>query len=203
MASQRHRLLQAIAECAGTKGIVELTIADVCTAAGVGRPAFYELFKDKSDCYLTAYRFNAAFLMAGCREAMLAAGDPLERLFDAFRAYLATLGANVTYARAFLIEPLRAGPEVLDERDRIHAELTEIVRDAYERARTEHHELAEQPGYVFVGLVGAINELIYGELRRGEDADIESLAPAILRLVASILETPRNAHAPMLIADRA
>src|SRR5436190_2182446 len=53
--SQRARLLRAMAEVAAEKGYANTVVADVIARAGVSRRTFYELFRDKQDCFLAAY----------------------------------------------------------------------------------------------------------------------------------------------------
>src|SRR3977135_2675206 len=81
--SQRARLLQAATEAVAELGYVKTTVADVLARAGVSRATFYQLFRDKEDCFLAAYQLNADFVaavMAAELERVRASGDlnPLE-----------------------------------------------------------------------------------------------------------------------------
>lgn len=189
-ATQRRRLLRAVAEVAGTKGISDLTVADITAHAGVGRRSFYELFKDKHDCYLAAYRVNAETLVDAAASEWDAPGEPLDRLMDGFRAYLRVLDEQPVYARAFLLEALRAGPEALDYREQVHQQFIDVVAETYRRAREAHPVLGDVDEHAVIALIGGINELIYRELRRGDDADIAGLEPVVLSLVRGVLGLP-------------
>ena len=64
-ASQRARMLDAMAQAVATKGYAETTVADVVRVAGVSRKTFYQQFSNKQDCYRAAFdraagRVNAA-----------------------------------------------------------------------------------------------------------------------------------------------
>lgn len=189
-ATQRRRLIAAVAKVAGTKGISDLTVADLTAQAGVSRRSFYELFNDKHDCYLAAYEANAEILVETARAEWEAPGEPLDRLMDGFRAYLGVLGEHPLNARAFLVESLRAGPEALDHREEVHEQFVEIVARTYGRARAAHPVLGEVDEHAVIALIGGINELIYRELRRGPDADIAGLEPVVLSLVRAVLGLP-------------
>ena len=189
-ATQRRRLLRGVAEVAGTKGIADMTVADITAAAGVGRRSFYELFKDKHDCYLAAYRINAQTLVEAARAEWEAPGEPLDRIAGGFRAYLGVLDAQQVFARAFLVESLRAGAEALEYREEVHQQFVELVADVYARAREAHPVLADVDGHAVIALIGGINELIYRELRRGDEADIAGLQPVVLSLVRGVLGLP-------------
>src|SRR5437763_7537253 len=52
--SQRARLVAAMLECVAASGYADTTIANVVAKARVSRRAFYELFKDKEDCFRAA-----------------------------------------------------------------------------------------------------------------------------------------------------
>ena len=54
-ASQRRRMLEAMANATAEKGYVHTTVADVIKRAGVSRETFYEHFSDKEDCFIAAY----------------------------------------------------------------------------------------------------------------------------------------------------
>src|ERR1700721_2340996 len=51
LASQRGRMLQAIAEAVADKGYARVTVADVISRAGVSRETFYEQFEDKEAAF--------------------------------------------------------------------------------------------------------------------------------------------------------
>src|SRR3954471_7256007 len=94
LASQRGRLLDAIAKVVAEKGYAATSVADVIELAGVSRKTFYEHFRDKEACFLAAYDAGVDILLATMREA----GDTRSRV----RAYLETLAAEPDFARTFL-----------------------------------------------------------------------------------------------------
>src|SRR4051795_2217185 len=55
LASQRGRMLGAMADAVAGKGFAATTVADVVAGAGVSRKTFYEHFRDKEECFLAAY----------------------------------------------------------------------------------------------------------------------------------------------------
>ena len=55
VASQRTRLVDAMAQIVAEKGYPATTVADVVERAGVSRRTFYEQFADKEACFLAAY----------------------------------------------------------------------------------------------------------------------------------------------------
>src|SRR6478609_3616571 len=54
-ASQRQRMLEAMALAVHEKGYTGTAVADVVAGAGVSRETFYQHFADKEACFLAAY----------------------------------------------------------------------------------------------------------------------------------------------------
>ena len=56
LASQRGRMIAAMAETVAAKGYAATTVADVVARAGVSRKTFYEHFADREECFLDRLR---------------------------------------------------------------------------------------------------------------------------------------------------
>src|SRR3954463_2098239 len=104
VASQRGRLLDAMAEAVAEKGYATTTVADVIARARVSRKTFYEHFRDKEECFLAAYDEGVAILMKEIRRAGEHEQSFLERMRARVRAYLSLLVEEPAFARAYLIE---------------------------------------------------------------------------------------------------
>ncbi len=147
LASQRGRLLSAIAEAVAAKGYGATSVADVIGRAGVSRRTFYEHFRDKEACFLAAYDVGVEVLMATMR-----AGEPIQ-------AYLETLAAEPAFARTFLIEIGAAGPRALARRQEVHEAFAAMISD--------------RP--VALAIVGALNEVVTREVAAGRTAQLPEL----------------------------
>src|SRR5919112_619662 len=116
VASQRARLIDAMAAVVAEKGYAATTVADVVERAGVSRRTFYEQFADKEACFLAAYDVGLAAVLeriGSAVEAHPAAGWGV-RARSGVEAFLALLAAEPAFARALQIEFLTAGPAALD-----------------------------------------------------------------------------------------
>jgi AcrR family transcriptional regulator len=109
-ASQRTRILMALADTMVEKGYVATTVADVLRAAGVSRETFYEQFSSKEDCFLSAFEYAMQYALAGTSGPVPRGVPPLERFGRGLRVYLDTIAAQPAFARLFLIEVYAAGP---------------------------------------------------------------------------------------------
>jgi len=190
--SQRRRLLHAMTELAGTKGIADITVADLVERAGVSRRAFYSVFADKTDCYLAAYAVHADLLIEQFSSAMRAAEDPVEGLLNAFRVYVTTLGARPLHARAYLVESVRAGSMALEQRWRTILAFVEATHAQVGLIADAHPELDPVSENTVVALIGGVNELACRELDRGDGpGDVAGLEEDIVELTLTLLGLDR------------
>src|SRR5437764_13359359 len=134
--SQRARLLQATTEAVAEQGYVKTTVADILARAGVSRATFYQLFRDKEDCFLAAYKNNADFVaavMAVELEQVRTSGDldPLQRLDRVLEVYLTALRSGPALARVFLVEVYAAGPTAIEQRRASLEQFVDIVAETH------------------------------------------------------------------------
>ena len=181
-ASQRGRLLDAMAGCVAEKGYGAVSVADVIARAGVSRKTFYVHFRDKLDCFLAAYDMGVEVLMATMLEAHSDAGDPLENTRARVRAYLETLAAEPAFARTFLIEINAAGPEAFERRRAVHEQFARLGRELIERAG-----LPPVPDDLYLAAVGATNEIVSSWVVEGRVAELPQLEDAIVRVQLALL----------------
>ena len=189
LASQRARMLDAMAHAVAAKGYAATTVADVVGGAGVSRKTFYEHFQDKEDCFLAAFDAGVQVLVDTVERATLEAeGEWRRHIRAGVRAYLGALAAAPDFARTFLIEVLAAGPRALERRAEVHARFAELLRTLHESYRAEHpDELPKLPDEVFMAVVGAVNELVSDRVRKGRTADLLELEPVISYLQVAFL----------------
>jgi AcrR family transcriptional regulator len=181
LASQRGRMIEAMAEAVAEKGYAATTVADVVARAGVSRRTFYEHFSDKEDCFLAAYDAGVDLLLGHLVEEATAAeglGWP-ERARRGVRAYLDVLAAEPAFARTFLIEVLAAGPRALARRAEVHARFVDLLRAQTALAREDHPGLREPPPEAFAAIVGGVNEVVSDWVREGRGDRLAELEPAL------------------------
>jgi AcrR family transcriptional regulator len=188
--SQRARLLQAATEAVAEQGYVKTTVADILGRAGVSRATFYQLFRDKEDCFLAAYKNDADFVAAVMTvqlEQVRASGDldPLERLDRVLEVYLAALRSAPALARVFLVEVYAAGPAAIEQR---RASLEQFVDIVAETHRGESGVLGTRASQRFAAqaFVGAVSSLVTNAVGVGETDDLPALRQPLMRLAAQI-----------------
>lgn len=161
--NQRERLLQAIVEEVGERGLEQTTIAHVIERAGVSRPTFYAHFSDRQACVLEALRGVQAALLAQIAQE-IARQEPRLAAQAATAALLEFAEAQPAAARMLMNEALAGGGEVFDARDEGLEASVALIDGAY-------RELAEDCLVADLApelLIGAVHRVLGSRLRRGE-----------------------------------
>lgn len=165
-ASQRERILAAMLEAVAEKGYAATTVSDVVAAARVSRNAFYELFRDKEDCYLEACDETWRALQ-GALFALAAEGSWTDTVRKGVHVYLRFWQENPRFAYAYLIELPAAGRRAQEQRDRAHRDATGLFDALAALARREQPELPPLAPLTTRVLSAGITELVAQEIRAG------------------------------------
>lgn len=195
-ASQRGRMLDAIAQAVAEKGFAATSVADVVALGGVSRRTFYELFKDKDDCFLAAYRAGMELLLDGIRQAVapLPKDDWRLRAQVSLRAYLEMLASKPAAAWAYSVEVFGAGPKALEHRAGILKRWVEQWRALHQLARAENSAIPAIDDHRLLALVGGIEELVRECLRTRGAKRLPQLAEPATQLALSALTGPHPAQ---------
>ena len=130
--SQRERLLTGAAEAVAEKGYAKMSVGDILDRAGVSRTTFYQLYRDKLDCFLAAYRMAYDVVATVMVEELARLEEDhtattVERLDRLLGAYLQTLAANPALARVFLVEVYAAGRPAIEQRRESQRHFVDLV----------------------------------------------------------------------------
>ena len=193
--SQRTRLIEGMAVTVAAKGYAATTVADVIAAAGVSRTTFYEQFRDKEQCFLSAYEYGSDLHYEYVAAAVRREDDWLDGLRAGNLAYLEVLAEEPAYAKAFLVEVLSAGARALDLRAEAHRRYVDLLKRAYARAVEERHALAPVPVQVFEAAIEGGNGLVVDEIRQGRIDRLPELEPAISYIHLALMGLPKLAEA--------
>lgn len=174
--SQRERLLVAIAQTTAEQGYNATTIGDVCTAAGVSRATFYELFKDKEDCFHAAMELSLADAM-GSIVAVYSPDKPWATMVrDAAAAFLELLASRATFARMAMIEAPASGERGFQ----LYASGKRVLQSLLERGREDPVEEEAIPTSAARAALAAAESLIVGQILTGNTARLPELLPDVV-----------------------
>lgn len=193
-ASQRLRLLEAMAELVAEHGYAAVTIGDIATRAGTAKRTFYDHFPDKLQCYLAALDGITDTLVQSVGRFFAVPGGVRERCEYSLRAYLELLGSMPSASKVFYLESMAAGPEATDRRMDM---LLKFARNIVTLSRTaerqgEGHEISEQHA---LAVVGALHTLIFHQVHHHGPESIAAIIDEVVPLAAAFL-TARVPVAP-------
>lgn len=192
IASQRARILDAMAQSVATQGYAVTTVADVVALAAVSRRTFYEQFRDKEVCFVAALDEGLRFLLQTIRDALSAhpEADWRSRVRISIEAYLSALGAKPTFARAFIIEAIGVGPRIFERRDAVFDRWVDQWRALEKLARREGAAIPRISNEQLLVLVAGIEELVRKCLRtRGPEGLRDLVEPATAAALTMLGDT--------------
>jgi AcrR family transcriptional regulator len=181
VASQRLRLVRAMAEVMAEKGYAKTSVADILRRARVSRETFYELFDSKQDCFMSAFEQAYAHILdaifSSAPEDAAAARDeqPVELFSRVFGQYLDALASDPAVARVFLIEVYGAGPEAIGRRLGLQAGLVRAIGDLL--------GADDKQRFAVEALLAAVVQLVTARLAVGDTTGLRELHGPVVELV--------------------
>lgn len=174
--SQRERLLVSIADSCAKKGYGATTISDICEGAGVSRATFYELFKDKEDCFHAAMELSLADAM-GRIVAVYSPDKPwATTVRDAAAAFLDLLASRPAFARMALVEAPSSGERAFE----LYASGKRVLQSLLERGRDDPIEENAIPSSAGRAALSAAESLIVGQILAGNSERLTELLPDVV-----------------------
>lgn len=189
-ASQRARMLRAMAEAVAAKGYANTVVADVTARAGVSRRTFYEQFAGKQDCFLATFDDCVAVVRAAVVAALdVDAAAPLrDQVRRMIAAYLDVLAGEPEVAKANLVEVYAAGPEAARRRRASMEGFTTLLKDAHARMREAGLATRRASDLEYEHTVGAISTAVTIRVATGDIASLPALADELTDFVVRALE---------------
>ena len=180
VASQRERMLRALAEAMTEKGYVGTSVADVLSGAGVSRETFYQQFSSKEDCFMGAFEAAVDAIVAAASWIRDAGDEPIEQFDRVLGAYLAVLGGEPAFARLFLLEVYAAGPAALERRAQSQQRFVDLLGEVF-GARTREQRFACE------ALVAAISAMVSARLAADDIDGLRALHKPLVGLARKLL----------------
>ncbi len=193
---QRARLLSAMFDVATERGAGNVTVAHVVERSGVSRRTFYEVFRDREDCFLAAFEQALAFASERVLPAYESESKWRERIRAALGALLSFLDEEPVIGRLLIVESLSGGPKTLEHRAQVIARITSAI----DEGRTEAKAAVAAPPLTAEGIVGGVFTVVHSRLvekghtqrahtqrARGGEPLIELLNPLMSMIVLPYL----------------
>jgi AcrR family transcriptional regulator len=188
-AAQRGRLLDGVTSVVAEKGFPQATISEIARRAGVSPNVFYEHFAGKEVCYLAAYEVFTQALLERIAGDVVPGTGLQEFITTALAAYLGTLEAEPSAARAFVLEGDGAGAEARRRRHAAYAAIAAVLKQRYDELRLmESDDLEPLPDLAFMAIVHGVRELACDAMEGRIEGSLTDIAPDIERwLTATFL----------------
>lgn len=174
--SQRERILTAMAKACAKKGYGATTIRDICEIAGVSRATFYELFKDKEDCFHAAMELSLADAMGRIVGAYSPDKPWATMVRDAAASFLDLLASRPTFARMALVEAPSSGERAFE----LYASGKRVLQSLLDRGRADPVEEEAIPSSAGRAALSAAESLIVGQILAGNTARLPELLPDVV-----------------------
>jgi AcrR family transcriptional regulator len=197
--SQRDRILWAMAEVSAERGYARVSVADVLSRAGVSRATFYQLFRDKEDCFGAAYEALAELITSTLAvelarlEAQETGARTRHRAIETLDTLLALLLQLLvdapSLARTFFVEVSAASPEAARRRKAAMDRFVDLITDVVHRDSGSMLPAAQQRFLVEL-LVGGTSWMITDRIVAGDFEGVLALREPIVQMADQLL-TPR------------
>ncbi len=167
--SQRLRLAVATADALAEGGYANTPVAAILDRAGVSRQTFYQLYRNKLDCFLDALDLVGSVLVDQLGAAMTAAsGTPVDRAAAAVEQYVETIAGNLPFARLYIVEVHAAGPPALVRRAALQDRVVEALADLLGAGTAEERFACE-------AYVAAVSALVTLPVASGDGDAVRAL----------------------------
>jgi AcrR family transcriptional regulator len=176
LTGKRQRILQGMLEAVGTKGYEQTTVQDALSCAGLYRQAFYDLFRDKEDCFVQALDAGSAWIELAMREQAGEQSTWRGHLRGALTGLLLFLDEQPAVGRALLVEVHAAGPGAIGKR----TEAMERASTMMDLAREESGDSA--PAISAEAVVAGILAVLHTRLAADQKGDFIRLLPELMYL---------------------
>jgi AcrR family transcriptional regulator len=194
VASQRGRLLDAATRVIAAKGYPAATVADIVREAGVSRGSFYEHFEGKEHCFRVGFKLGYEVVQRAIDQAFEASeGDWLDRGRAGVATFLSTLAQDPAFCRAYVLEPLAAGPELGALWEEVLSGFAAMVQRGLRSARYGGEAFPQPPDENFLAMVGGVHALVARHIRRDNVSELPSLEPVLLHFILSVFLGPARA----------
>jgi AcrR family transcriptional regulator len=174
--AQRARILEALAECCAQRGYAATTISHIVERAGVSRATFYELFKDKEDCFMAAAHSLLGDLMTATTGAYSPDKPLVHFVRDAASSIVNLLAERPAFAQLAFIEYRTATPRALQ----VYQSGVRVIMSLLDQIRADAVTDAALPSSAARGAIGGAEAILRREVAAGRAAQLPQMLPQIL-----------------------
>ena len=176
---QRGRMLAAAVDTVADVGYARMTVAQVISRARVSRKTFYDVFADREDCFLCAFRQALGQASVLAREAYDREASWCDGVRSGLARLLALMEAQPSLAKLCVVEALGAGERVLDYRARALDQFARVI----DQGRFVSEATSEPPDVTAEGIVGAVFAVLHARVLDGGTQSLTDLQGPLMSMI--------------------
>ncbi len=174
--NQRTRLYGGMIESVSQRGYHGTTVAHVIALAGVSRRAFYELFPNKEECFLSTYDIVIARARKRVIDAWTEERGWANRLHAGCKALLDDVAAQPKGPRLVLVDSLGVGPAARGRMQLAGLAFERLVAGAFQAA-------PDGVGFSALtarGIVGGVRHAVFRRMLEHRERELVTLTDEVL-----------------------
>jgi AcrR family transcriptional regulator len=176
---QRARVLSATAEVCAEHGVGNITVAHIVERAGVSRRTFYELFKDREECFLAALDDDLTRISARVVPAYRQPGRWRDRMRAALIELLSLLDEDPATGSLVIVETPAAGRRANERRALALARVIDAVHEGWREGSAD-----PRPSRLTAeGLVGAVLTVLHCRLLEDDRSALLELTNPLMGMI--------------------
>ncbi|WP_245984292.1 TetR/AcrR family transcriptional regulator [Streptomyces tateyamensis] len=196
-ATQRDRLLDAVVRTVAELGYAGARVSDICQAAGVTRPVFYDQFSGKEEAFLAAHRHGTAVVIRRMEEAVAGQADWVAGVHAALRVLLAILAEVPAFATMAVVEIDAVGPAGRLVREQLRLRLRRLFVGCPNPPAGLPIELLVDAA------VGGVYATVYRYISAGRHAELPDLLRPLTHFAVAPFVGPEEAVRRLELAEAA
>jgi AcrR family transcriptional regulator len=174
--NQRTRLFGGMIESVSQRGYQATTVAHVIALAGVSRRAFYELFANKEECFLSTYDIIVARARKRVLDAWTQERGWANRLHAGCKTLLDDVAEQPKGPRLVLVDALGVGPAVRERMQMSGLAFERLVAGAFKAAP----DGVGFPGLTARGIVGGVRHTVFTRMLEHRERELFGLTDEVL-----------------------
>lgn len=181
LAIQRVRLINAMVDVCAERGAAGASVAHIVERAGVSRRTFYELFRDREDCFLAVFEDALERASLYVLERYDADASWLERVRASLIGLLRFLDDERPMGKLLIVGSLGAGHRALERRQHGIALIISLI----DEGRKESKGGVELPPLTAEGIAGGVLSVLHSRLVDDRTEAFVELTGPLMSMVVS------------------